>query len=475
MRRRRPRGRGRRDRRPGRRAPRADLRAGHEGAGTADVAGPTTPSGSWPWCSPRARPGRPRAPCSATASWPRSPPSDVGRSAGAAAGAMLAAHPVRPHRVHDQAALVPAHSARPRTCSTAGAPPTCCGSIADAPHGQHRRRGARRSRCCCAIPTSTSYDLSRVKTIVMGGALSPPGAGARGPRARSAPRTRSATRRPSRAASAPAPRSTPTTTRRCFTVGRPRGGVELEIRDEDDRPASPTARSARSCLRSPAQMRGYWRDPEATADDAPRRVAAHRRPRPASTTPGCLRLAGRAKEMFIRGGYNVYPLEVEAVLASHPAVAEVVVVASARRGDGRDRRRRRRPRDPDASRRRSTSCGPSRPSGCRPTSCPRPCGSSTSCRSPPMQKIDRKALAGRTSDERRARPDGRPSADADRSSPDGSCRASALQQPARGVQRRRPGHRHHPVDPRGEASPTPRRAAWPTRWPTSGPATRPTR
>jgi acyl-CoA synthetase (AMP-forming)/AMP-acid ligase II len=41
---------------------------------------------------------------------------------------------------------------------------------------------------------------------------------------------------------------------------------------------------------------------------------------------GCLVLAGRAKEMFIRGGYNVYPLEVEAVLSEHPAVAEVAVV-----------------------------------------------------------------------------------------------------------------------------------------------------
>jgi len=40
---------------------------------------------------------------------------------------------------------------------------------------------------------------------------------------------------------------------------------------------------------------------------------------------GCLRLAGRAKEMYIRGGYNVYPLEVEAVLASHPEVVEVVI------------------------------------------------------------------------------------------------------------------------------------------------------
>ena len=37
-------------------------------------------------------------------------------------------------------------------------------------------------------------------------------------------------------------------------------------------------------------------------------------------------MAGRAKEMYIRGGYNVYPAEVEAVLRSHPAVADLAVV-----------------------------------------------------------------------------------------------------------------------------------------------------
>ena len=41
---------------------------------------------------------------------------------------------------------------------------------------------------------------------------------------------------------------------------------------------------------------------------------------------GRLHLAGRTKEMYVRGGYNVYPLEVEAVLAAHPAVAAVAVV-----------------------------------------------------------------------------------------------------------------------------------------------------
>ena len=48
-----------------------------------------------------------------------------------------------------------------------------------------------------------------------------------------------------------------------------------------------------------------------------------------STTRGRLRLVGRSKEMYVRGGYNVYPVEVEAVLSTHPGVAAVAVVPRA--------------------------------------------------------------------------------------------------------------------------------------------------
>jgi acyl-CoA synthetase (AMP-forming)/AMP-acid ligase II len=96
------------------------------------------------------------------------------------------------------------------------------------------------------------------------------------------------------------------------TVGRPRPPVELEIRDGE------------VCLRSPTVMAGYWRDPEATAE-ALRDGWLHTGDLGSIDDAGCLRLVGRAKEMFIRGGYNVYPLEVEAVLSQHPAVAEVAV------------------------------------------------------------------------------------------------------------------------------------------------------
>jgi acyl-CoA synthetase (AMP-forming)/AMP-acid ligase II len=72
-------------------------------------------------------------------------------------------------------------------------------------------------------------------------------------------------------------------------------------------------------------MSGYWNDPggstEALVDGWLRTGdLAH------VDDAGCFRLAGRVTEMYIRGGYNVYPLEVEAVLGTHPAVAQVAVV-----------------------------------------------------------------------------------------------------------------------------------------------------
>jgi acyl-CoA synthetase (AMP-forming)/AMP-acid ligase II len=96
------------------------------------------------------------------------------------------------------------------------------------------------------------------------------------------------------------------------TVGRPRPPVELAIRDGE------------VCLRSPTVMAGYWRDPEATAEVL-RDGWLHTGDLGSIDDAGCLRLVGRAQEMFIRGGYNVYPLELEAVLSQHPAVAEVAV------------------------------------------------------------------------------------------------------------------------------------------------------
>ena len=109
-----------------------------------------------------------------------------------------------------------------------------------------------------------------------------------------------------------------------YTVGRPRPPVELSIRDGDGRPVA-DGDVGEVCLRSPCVMAGYWRDPTATAT-ALRDGWLVSGDLGYLDQAGCLVLTGRAKEMFIRGGYNVYPLEVEAVLSEHPAVAEVAVV-----------------------------------------------------------------------------------------------------------------------------------------------------
>ncbi len=109
-----------------------------------------------------------------------------------------------------------------------------------------------------------------------------------------------------------------------FTVGRPRGGIEVDIRDDAAHPL-PDGEVGEVWLRSPTAMACYWQDPEATAQAL---VDGWLRTGDLGLIDdrGLLRLAGRLKEMFIRGGYNVYPAEVESVLADHPAVAEVVVV-----------------------------------------------------------------------------------------------------------------------------------------------------
>jgi acyl-CoA synthetase (AMP-forming)/AMP-acid ligase II len=108
------------------------------------------------------------------------------------------------------------------------------------------------------------------------------------------------------------------------TVGRPRPGIEAEIRDEEGQPA-PQGEVGEVWLRSGATMAGYWNDPEATAavlvEDGWLRTGDLGR----TDEQGCFVLVGRSKEMFIRGGYNVFPVEVEAVLGTHPAVADIAI------------------------------------------------------------------------------------------------------------------------------------------------------
>ena len=108
------------------------------------------------------------------------------------------------------------------------------------------------------------------------------------------------------------------------TVGRPQPGVELAIREGDrDLPAGAVGEVL---LRSAAVMSGYWDDPAATAAV----VTADGYVRTGDLgwvdDRGRLHLAGRSKEIYVRGGYNVHPVTVEAVISQHPLVRDVAVV-----------------------------------------------------------------------------------------------------------------------------------------------------
>jgi acyl-CoA synthetase (AMP-forming)/AMP-acid ligase II len=112
------------------------------------------------------------------------------------------------------------------------------------------------------------------------------------------------------------------------TVGRPAPEVELRIVDPESGAVVEGETVGEVVCRSPAMMRGYWRDPERTAEVVDRDGWLHTGDLGFVGADGNLRLVGRLKELYIRGGYNVYPAEVEAVLAEHPGVARAAVIGA---------------------------------------------------------------------------------------------------------------------------------------------------
>ena len=109
------------------------------------------------------------------------------------------------------------------------------------------------------------------------------------------------------------------------TVGKPTSGVELCILGGDKQPVA-LGEVGEVVVRSPATMRGYWRDPEATAETIDADGWVHTGDVGYLDASGYLHLRGRQSEMFIRGGYTVYPAEIEDRLVKHPQVARAAVI-----------------------------------------------------------------------------------------------------------------------------------------------------
>ncbi|TDC93350.1 class I adenylate-forming enzyme family protein [Actinomadura sp. 7K507] len=108
------------------------------------------------------------------------------------------------------------------------------------------------------------------------------------------------------------------------TLGAPNLGVQVEVRDPEGEPV-PDGVEGEVCARSAYNMIGYWRDPEAT--DAA--IGADRWLHTGDIgvmEQGRLRLTSRRSDLIIRGGENIYPIEIENVLAEYSGLRECAVV-----------------------------------------------------------------------------------------------------------------------------------------------------
>jgi acyl-CoA synthetase (AMP-forming)/AMP-acid ligase II len=109
------------------------------------------------------------------------------------------------------------------------------------------------------------------------------------------------------------------------TVGRPRPGFEIRVVDGSGADAAP-GEVGEIVMRGPTVMAGYLDDPEATAEVLSRDGWLSTGDLGRFDERGCLRIAGRSKDMFLVGGFNAYPAEIEAMLLEHPGVREVAVI-----------------------------------------------------------------------------------------------------------------------------------------------------
>jgi long-chain acyl-CoA synthetase len=109
------------------------------------------------------------------------------------------------------------------------------------------------------------------------------------------------------------------------SIGTPLDGVEFKLVDEQGRTITQPGVPGEICIKGPNVMKGYYKRPEATAEaikdgwfstgDIAQR-----------DEDGFYFIVDRKKDMIIRGGFNVYPREIEEVLYAHPAIGEVAVI-----------------------------------------------------------------------------------------------------------------------------------------------------
>jgi long-chain acyl-CoA synthetase len=112
--------------------------------------------------------------------------------------------------------------------------------------------------------------------------------------------------------------------RKLGSVGQAIPGVEVSVQDAEDRPL-PAGAVGEVCVKGPNVMAGYYRNPDETARVI-RGGWLHTGDMGRLDADNFLYIVERKKDLIIRGGFNIYPREVEEALYAHPKVAEAAVV-----------------------------------------------------------------------------------------------------------------------------------------------------
>jgi long-chain acyl-CoA synthetase len=112
------------------------------------------------------------------------------------------------------------------------------------------------------------------------------------------------------------------------TIGVPMSSTEVELRDDNDR-SVPLGQPGEICIRGPQVMKGYWQRPDETAKVLGQDGFLHTGDIGIMDDKGFIRIVDRKKDMILVSGFNVYPNEIEQVVATHPGVLECAVIGVA--------------------------------------------------------------------------------------------------------------------------------------------------
>ena len=108
-------------------------------------------------------------------------------------------------------------------------------------------------------------------------------------------------------------------------IGLPISSTECAIKDDDGN-ILPVGEVGELCIRGPQVMKGYWRRPEATAEVLDEDGWLHTGDIARMNPDGYFKIVDRKKDMILVSGFNVFPNEIEDVVAHHPKVLEVAVI-----------------------------------------------------------------------------------------------------------------------------------------------------